>query len=215
MTTLTILGGTFDPFHAGHLYLATQAAEAFGGKVRLIPNGDPPHRSAVLPWHERRHMCELAVAGLENIEVGGEEPPGQARYTSATLEDIKNRTPGTTLRLIVGGDSYAGFARWHRPDKVLRHAHLLVVPRGGEAAAGEALRVPPAGRLLSDKAALASGSGGVYHWHCTPPAVSAAAVRNALANGEDVSEMLPPVVADYIAANKELSRLISALTIGF
>ena len=213
MDTLTILGGTFDPIHVGHLYLATQAVQTFGGRVRLIPNGEPPHRSAVLPWHARRHMCELAVAGLDNIEVGGEEPPGQAHYTVATLSGIKNRHPETTLRLIVGEDSYAGFMRWNRPDKILHYAHLLVAARG--AAAAPTLRAPPMGRLLHDEAALESGSGGVYHWRCTPPNVSATAVRTALAGGGDVSAMLSPVVAAYIAENEELSRLISALTIGF
>ena len=195
MKTLTILGGTFDPFHIGHLYLATQAVADFGGAVRVIPNGSPPHRTPVLPWEARRRMCQLATADWDGIEVGDDEPPGEPRYTVDTLSAIKRRAPETTLLLIVGEDAYEGFLGWHQPEGILQLAHLLVVPRGA-AAPPPAL---PFGKVIDDKAQLTTGSGGVYPWQCTPPAVSASEVRAALSAGEDVGALLPPPVAAHIA----------------
>jgi cytidyltransferase-like protein len=40
-----IFGGTFDPFHCGHLVAAQDALEELGlERVRFVPAGDPPHK---------------------------------------------------------------------------------------------------------------------------------------------------------------------------
>jgi len=40
-----ILGGTFDPIHVGHLFVATEAARALAlDQVLLLPSRTPPHR---------------------------------------------------------------------------------------------------------------------------------------------------------------------------
>ena len=40
-----ILGGTFDPPHVGHLWLATLAADAIGlDRVLFMPAAQPPHK---------------------------------------------------------------------------------------------------------------------------------------------------------------------------
>ena len=41
---VALLGGTFDPFHNGHLRLAIELRLAGFDEIRLIPNAVPPHR---------------------------------------------------------------------------------------------------------------------------------------------------------------------------
>ena len=44
-----ILGGTFDPPHVGHLWLATLAADAIGlDRVLFMPAAQPPHKGGRL-----------------------------------------------------------------------------------------------------------------------------------------------------------------------
>ena len=197
MSALVIFGGTFDPFHRGHLYLAARAAAAFGGKVCVVPNGNPPHREPpVAPWQERLEMCRLATARLQNVCVSAYETPQRPRRTADILRHFKRQRPEASLLLLIGADAYRTFGQWHQPARILQLAHLLVVPR-----TGETLPQPlPWGKRLGRKAALTQGSGGIYLWRCHPPAVSARQCRTALAAGEDVQEMLQPPVAAHIRA---------------
>lgn len=199
MSVLVVFGGTFDPFHLGHTYLAARAAAAFGGAVCVLPNGKPPHRTApAAPWRERVTMCRLALAHLKQVSVSALETPQQTRPTVASLQQIKRQQPNTTLLLLIGADAYRTFAQWQQPEKVLRLAHLLVVPR----ADAPLPRPLPWGKSLPRKAALTQGSGGVYVWRCRPPPVSAQQCRAALAAGADTRTMLAPAVAAHIRARK-------------
>lgn len=198
MNTLAILGGTFDPFHRGHLYLAQAAVKFFSCPLRLIPNGWPPHRQAPkADWRHRLAMCRLAAADDAAIQVGEEETPQQPRYTVQTLATLKQQYPQTTLLLILGSDAYAAWESWAQPQTVLKLAHLVVVQR-----AAAALSSLPWGSAVEDKSELSRGSGKVYVWHCTPPPFSAAACRAKLAAGEAVDDELPPAVLDYIRTHR-------------
>lgn len=195
MNTLVVFGGTFDPFHLGHLYLARQAAADFDCRVHLIPNGYPPHRP--LPragWQQRLSMCRLATAADDAISVGEEETPAQPRYTADTLATLKQRLPQTTLLLLIGGDAADTFPRWHQPNKILQRANLLVAPRSAAAA------VPPNAVPLGEKTALTGDCGGTYLWRCQPPPVTAADCRRAAAADDTaaLAQLLPAAVIDYI-----------------
>lgn len=197
---LAILGGTFDPIHDGHLYLARRAVLNFSAEVRLLPNGEPPHRPPpVATWAHRTAMCRIAVRELRHVEVGDEEPPGRARYTVDTLRALRRQEPKRTLLLIVGADAFADIEKWERWRMLFDLAHIVVAARAGTDAP------PPAAdgdmrRRLVRRAALAAGVGGVYVWRCRPPAAAAANIRAALAAGQ-TPLALPPALLEYAKKN--------------
>ena len=196
MATLAVLGGTFDPFHLGHLYLARQAATDFGCKVHIIPNGAPPHRaSPEASWRQRLAMCRQATAVESAVSVGEEELPAKPGYTVDTLLALKQRLPDTTLLLIIGGDAADDFRYWRQPEKILQLAHLLVVPRPPKL---QIQRLPAP--TLDNKNDLKHGSGGAYRWHCHPPAITASDCRSAVRRGDtaELPRLLPGAVIDYI-----------------
>lgn len=133
-----VLGGTFDPPHMGHLWLATLAADALGlGRVLLMPAARPPHKGSlpVTNAADRVMMTRLAIAGdpvldLTLIEM---ERPGPS-YTLDSLLELRASLGGDAgLVLIMAADSLAEIDTWREPDRLLELAEWAVGPRPGSA----------------------------------------------------------------------------------
>ena len=59
-----IFGGTFDPVHLGHIWIARAARDELGlDKLFMIPAGDPPHKPdpSRLAGNVRMRMLEIAI----------------------------------------------------------------------------------------------------------------------------------------------------------
>ena len=84
-TRIGILGGTFDPVHAGHVDTALAAQRALAlDRVLVMPSGTPPHRPSQ-PSASRFHrfaMAALAVNGPAGA--GGQRPRDWRRPSRAT-----------------------------------------------------------------------------------------------------------------------------------
>lgn len=157
----------------------------------LVPVGDPPHRtidpepgSAV-----RLELTRRAITGLAGLEVSDVETarPGPS-YSSRTLELLTERFPDQELTLLLGADAAAAIESWHRPERVVELARIGVVARsGGGVGAVEAAfeRLGATDRL--DLVPMAD----------LP--VSSSAVRERIARGLPIDDIVPTAVADLIA----------------
>ena len=131
-----ILGGTFDPPHVGHLWLAALAADAIGlDRVLFMPASQPPHKGGQLVTKatDRVLMTRLAIAGDDLFELTliETERPGPS-YTIESVDDLL-RTYGTdaTLYLLMAADSLAQIDTWREPDALLERIEWVVGPRPG------------------------------------------------------------------------------------
>src|SRR5579872_5175622 len=94
---LGIMGGTFDPIHYGHLFVAEEARARFGlDHVLFIPNGAPPHKKAyqITPAAHRYEMARLATEtneafGCAPLELDRSGPS----YTVDTLAILQRQRP--------------------------------------------------------------------------------------------------------------------------
>jgi nicotinate-nucleotide adenylyltransferase len=193
VTNIGVLGGTFDPFHVGHLAAASVAIDcAQLERVIFVPAAQPPHRpAAVASVQDRLAMCKLATSddarfAVSDVEVKRAGPS----YTAETLEEMRGLHPDAELFLILGWDAASLFRTWHRPDRVRELASIVIVGRPGSAA-------PEAGDL---QAAGLDGDGVVVCLGHTP-AVSASEVRRAVAADESIAGMVPEAVEHYIKAH--------------
>ena len=142
-----LLGGTFDPIHAGHLDVAEAARRALElDEVRLIPARVPPHRSAgaLASADDRLAMVRLAIEGCAHLVASDLElrAPGPS-YTSATLRELgRQGWRPTQLFFITGADAFAEIATWRDYPAVLDLAHFAVVSRPGLPVASLPDRLP-------------------------------------------------------------------------
>ncbi|HET8776314.1 MAG TPA: nicotinate-nucleotide adenylyltransferase [Candidatus Limnocylindria bacterium] len=133
-----ILGGTFDPPHIGHLWLATLAADAMAlDRVLFMPAAQPPHKrpKGLSRAADRLLMTRLAIAtddcfDLTLIEM---ERPGPS-YTIDSVDEL-TRIYGddASLFLLMAADSLNAIDTWREPDALLQRIEWVVGPRPGSA----------------------------------------------------------------------------------
>jgi len=122
MSGVGLMGGTFNPIHLGHLYVAEEARVRLGlDRVDFIPNQIPPHRrdlQEIAPARDRYAMVCMAVSGnpcftCTPIEL--ERP--EVSYTFETVSTLRQEHPGQAFTFLAGADSLMG--DWHRLDDLL------------------------------------------------------------------------------------------------
>lgn len=204
-------GGTFDPFHNGHLAIARAARDELGVPVHLVPAADPPHRPAPgADATQRALMLERALRGESGLQVDRRELERAARegrpsYTVETLEAARaEHGADAPIAWLLGADSFVGLNRWHRWQDLLKLAHLVVADRPGSV-----LRETLPAQLAQSLAGHWAGSvqdvmqapaGWVWRLHQPLQEESASQVRQCIADGGDWRSLVPAAVADGIEA---------------
>lgn len=209
---MAILGGTFDPVHYGHLRLAADVRAALAlPEVRLVPAGDPPHRTPpVASARDRVAMLELALREFPGLVLDTREiNRGGKSYTVDTLAELRRENPASSLALLVGADAFRGLPAWHRWRELFDFAHLVVVPRPGislDDLPGPLAREWQA-RITGDPQVLRSRIGGsIFLQPVSAQPVSSTAIRDALARGgaakARIAGLLPAAVLAYIESKR-------------
>jgi nicotinate-nucleotide adenylyltransferase len=188
MKRIGLFGGTFDPVHTAHVALARQALDALAlDELRWIPAGQPWQKARQLaaPQH-REAMVRLAIEGesrftLDRCELKRQGPS----FTLDTVRELQAKEPGNEWFLILGQDQYAGLHTWRDWRELLSRVTLAIANRPG---------VTPAPHPDVQK---------VPHQMVPLPMmdVSSTAIRGRIAEGEGVTELVPPAVARYIDQN--------------
>lgn len=191
-----ICGGTFDPFHRGHLdpILAVRDAVQWG-RVLYIPANMQPFkqdRRTASSFH-RFAMVSLSIAAHDALFATPMElERGRVSYTVETLEELRAQHPHDTLDWIIGDDNLAQLLEWKSLDRIFDFANFVVLSRSG----GEA--IPP---VLSNRvvdAATRPTHGTIsFAANATVP-VSSTEIRQRVQSGEAIDHLVPPPVSRYI-----------------
>lgn len=128
-----LLGGSFDPIHNGHLYMAKMAIkEAHLDEVWLIPAGHSPNKceSNMTAAMHRLKMCEIVAKEEQSIQVCDIEfRSRETSYTYRTIEKLNAMYPEYQFSFIMGADSLSYFLEWKYPEKIAAGCELLVLNR--------------------------------------------------------------------------------------
>ncbi|HEY4250962.1 MAG TPA: nicotinate-nucleotide adenylyltransferase [Roseomonas sp.] len=179
-----LLGGSFNPAHAGHAHVARRALAALGlDEVWLMvsPGNPLKPRAGMAPLAERLATARGIARSPRLIATDIERPLG-TRYTADTLAALTRRFPRARFVLILGADNLRQLPRWGRWRLIARGTPIAVLPRPGFTRA--ALRGQAAAALARHRRrprALLAGSAASHAPWCLIPAremaVSATAIR--------------------------------------
>lgn len=128
---VALFGGSFDPPHVGHVFVATYALSTLDVEdVLVVPVFSHPFEKELAPFSHRLEMARLAFAPVARAAVSNlEEVLGAPSLTIRTLEHLRAAHPDWQLSLIVGSDVLSEASRWVGWDQIERYAHLVVLGR--------------------------------------------------------------------------------------
>jgi nicotinate-nucleotide adenylyltransferase len=183
-----LLGGAFDPPHNGHLLLAREAIAVLGlARLVVVVTGRAPHKPVETDAETRFRLAAAAFSSLPGVELSRYEldRPGPS-YTVETVRWARGRYGEVVF--VVGADEFADFLSWHDPAGVLEAAELAVATRPGY----------PLARLESVLARLERPDR-VRLFQIPALPVSSSGIRERVARGEPIDELVPGEVAELVA----------------
>jgi nicotinate-nucleotide adenylyltransferase len=193
---LGIFGGTFDPIHNAHLFLAESARllERLD-RVLFVPTKRQHYRAAAQV--DPAHRCAMilgAIAGNPGFALDETDLREDATgYTADLLPALERRYPGAQFTFIIGADSLAN-SHWERFNEVLEHLDRFVIaPRLGVASDALQRVIAAVPKELRDRIATLN---------MPELTESATLVRTLLSQGQSVRYLVPEAVWQYIVAQR-------------
>lgn len=128
-----IMGGTFDPFHNGHLTIVKEIRDYLNlSSIFLMPNYIPPHKNLAKTSDQARlEMIKLVCEEEGFFSLDTEIKKKGTSYLFDTLCILENQEPfnNSDLYFIIGMDSLLSFHKWYKPQGILEKTNIAVAYR--------------------------------------------------------------------------------------
>ena len=136
MAKIGVLGGSFHPFHIGHLQLGQYCLENhIVDEVWFIPTGISYLKKNInmLSGEDRLHLLELGIQGMSNMRALDIEIKREGNtYTYETLEELKENFPEHEFFFIIGADCLFTIEKWFHAERIFAASTLLAAKRDGK-----------------------------------------------------------------------------------
>lgn len=187
-----ISGGSFNPIHYGHLFIAQVIQDAFQlKKVLFIPAGHPPHKDQkqMIAGKHRLHMVKQAISGNPMFEVSDLEIKRVGiTYSFDTLLALKEQYPEAKLFYLVGADVVSTLTQWYRFESVLTLCEFIAVSRSTENREKLLLKIEELSKI-----------GASIHFFDAPSIeISSSQIRKRVAQKQSIRYWVPLETEQYI-----------------
>jgi len=182
---IAICGGTFDPFHRGHVEpLLAVRDQMKWDHILYVPAWRQPFKTGqqTASGHHRFAMIALAIRDHDILFASPIElERGGISYSVDTLEEIRTLYPGASFDWVIGDDNVSQLLEWKDPARLFRLARFVVLSRTGERKVPDGI---PAGSI-------------VFAENATVP-ISATDIRERVRSGQPIGSLVDPLVSRYI-----------------
>lgn len=191
MCRVGIIGGTFDPIHLAHIYIAEEAKKKLNlDKVIFMPAGIQPLKTdkKVTEASLRLEMVQKAIEGKIGFEVSDYEIKKEGKsYTYKTLEHFYKEYKD--LYFITGADCLLDIDKWKEIEKIFSLCKFVVFTRPGY----NNNELVNKKRFVEEKY-----NGDIILLEVPRIHISSTEIREKIINNEKVDDILPAVVLDII-----------------
>ena len=170
-----VLGGSFDPPHAGHLHITRWALRAIGlDRVWwLVSPGNPLKADGPADLDRRLAACRALIEDRRIVASDIERHFGSP-YTAHTLAELQRRAPTARFVWMMGADNLAEFHLWRDWRWIAESFDIAVFARPGQQVRGG---LSPVARVYSERrlppeAAGLLGRGSPGRWTMLPGPMS-------------------------------------------
>lgn len=190
MCRVGIIGGTFDPIHLAHIYIAEEAKKKLNlDKVIFMPAGIQPLKTdkKVTEASLRLEMVQKAIEGKIGFEVSDYEIKKEGKsYTYKTLEHFYKEYKD--LYFITGADCLLDIDKWKEIEKIFSLCKFVVFTRPGY----NNNELVNKKRFVEEKY-----NGDIILLEVPGIHISSTEIREKIINNEKVDDILPAVVLDF------------------
>ena len=194
-SSIGIFGGSFDPFHKGHLALLESVQRRFKfEKILIIPTYESPHKTpSLFTTQQRVEIIRRAIDGnvslvVDETEVSTEE----LSYTYQTMLKLHNKHNGKKFFLIIGEDVWLSRSAWYRIQDLEKLTDFIIVGRPNYNAID--LRKIDTNIMNETQAEMSHIT---YH-QSEMHDVSSTQIKKLLLKGYDISNCVVPTTMDLV-----------------
>ena len=134
-----LLGGSFDPPHAGHVHITREALKLFGLDAVwwLVSPGNPLKARGPAPL-ARRMEAARRIMRHPNVHVTDLEARLGTQHTARTIEALCAACPEVRFVWLMGADNMVQFHRWQDWCAILETVPIGILARPGARLAARA-----------------------------------------------------------------------------
>jgi nicotinate-nucleotide adenylyltransferase len=193
MANIGILGGTFHPFHNGHLLLGQYCLDKrLVSQVWFIPTGISYLKSGqkILAGEERLRLLKLAIQDYPKMSALDIEikRPGNT-YTVDTLRELHELYPQHKFFYIIGADCLFSMEFWYHAEEIFQLCHLLVARRDGKSRSEMRKKAKDLSERFQAK---------IHLLEFQEMDISSTKIRERIKRGENMTDLLPEKMAQEI-----------------
>ncbi len=196
MKKVGIMGGTFNPIHLGHLFLAEYAYDSLGlDQMLFMPSNHPPHKAQleVVSSNHRLNMVKLAIQDNPHFIASDIELKRTGlTFTADTLRMLTRENSDTEYYFLVGADSFMKLQSWREPEAICKLCTLVAAGREQQSIIDLENQVTHLREQFGAKVILLD---------MPMIDISSGQIRDRIAARKSIRYYMPEVVASYIEEN--------------
>lgn len=190
---IVIFGGSFNPTSRHHIYIAQKLAQSFD-LVIVVPCGSnrKDKSLSMVSDIQRKDIAKLAFDGVDKVRVDLFDLDSGTFTPTWKLQEIyQEQFPDAQIWHVVGGDIITGgrdsnseiHKIWDKGNEIWGSLNFAVIARPGYRV--EKQDMPPSSELIEIERIVGS----------------ATMIRERIANGKPIDDLVTPAVANYINKN--------------